>query len=392
MAYDLDCLIDRRQSDSVKWRVYGDDVLPMWVADMDFRSPEPVIRALRERVEHGVFGYGLEPPELRELLQERLERLYGWRVAPEAFVFITGVVGGVRAACRAVAAPGDGVLVQTPVYPPIFRAWRDTGLGQRQMELSRGADGHYAIDFDALERAIDERTRVFILCNPHNPVGRVFQADELERMAEICLRHRLVICSDEVHGDLIFSGHTHRPIASLAPEVAERTITLMAPSKTFNIAGLHCAVAVVPDADLRRQFCQGQAGLMGHPSILGYTAALAAYRDGQPWLDAVLAYLEANRDWAVEYVRTHMPGVGVGVPEGTYLLWLDCRAAGIPGNPHRFFLERARVAVNDGASFGPGGAGFVRLNFGCPRARLVEALERMRAALARETLAPGDRM
>jgi len=382
MAYDFDTLIDRRHSDSEKWRAYGDGVLPMWVADMDFRSPEPVIRALAARVEHGVFGYGVEPQELRSLLVERLERLYGWKVAPEAIVFLPGVVIGFRLACRAVAEPGDGVLVQTPVYPPILRAWRDTGLSRREMELTRGPDGQYSIDFDAFERAIDPRTRVFILCNPHNPVGRAFRDDELERMAEICLRHGVTICSDEIHGDLIFSGHRHRPIASLAPEIAEHTVTLMAPSKTFNIAGLHCAFAVVPNAELRARFAAAQGGLVPHPSILDYTAALAAYREGQAWLDAVLAYLQGNRDYLVEYVRTKLPGIQVGVPEATYLGWLDCRAAGIPCNPQQFFLERAGVALNDGAAFGPGGEGFVRLNFGCPRALLTEGLERMRAALA----------
>ncbi|HOG46970.1 MAG TPA: PatB family C-S lyase [Anaerolineae bacterium] len=381
MTYDFDGLIDRRGTDSVKWRLFGDDVLPMWVADMDFRSPEPVIRALCERVEHGIFGYGVEPPELREVLVQRLARLYGWAVPPEAIVFLPGVVVGLRAACRAVAAPGDGVLVQTPVYPPIWHAWRDTGLSRHEMALTRGSDGRYTIDFEALERAIDERTRIFVLCNPHNPVGRVFSAQELERMAEICLRHDVVICSDEIHGDLILSGYRHRPIASLAPEIAARAITLMAPSKTFNIAGLHCAFAVITDAGLRECFCAGQAGLVEHPSILDYAAALAAYRDGQPWLDELLPYLEANRDYLLEYVRTRLPGVSVGRPEGTYLAWLDCREAGIAGNVHEFFLQRARVAVNDGATFGPGGEGFVRLNFGCPRATLTEGLERMRAAL-----------
>ncbi len=339
MACDFDELIDRRHSDSAKWRCFDDGVLPMWVADMDFRSPEPVIRALHERVEHGVFGYGMEPVELREVVQERLARLYGWRVPPEAIVFLPGVVVGFRAACRGLAAPGEGVLVQTPVYPPIFRAWSDTGLVRQEMELTRGADGRYSIDFDAFERVIDERTRVFILCNPHNPVGRVFELEELERLAEICLRSRLVICSDEIHSDLIFSGHRHLPIASLAPEVGARTITLIAPSKTFNIAGLHCAMAVVPDVGLRERFCKGQAGLVEHPSILDYAAALAAYREGQPWLDSVLAYLEANRDYLIDYVRSHMPGIGVARPEGTYLAWLDCRGAGIDGNPHRFFLK-----------------------------------------------------
>jgi len=383
MAYDFDRVIDRRGSDSVKWRCYDSDVLPLWVADMDFPSPEPVIRALRERVEHGIFGYGIEPPELREVIVERLQRLYGWQVSPNALVFLPGVVVGFNLASHAFASPGDGVLVQTPVYPPILHAWRQAGLISQQATLTRLPDGRYEIDFDAFERAISERTRLFILCNPHNPVGRVFRRDELQRLAEICLRHDVLICSDEIHGDLIFSGQQHLPIASLAPEIADRTITLLAPSKTYNIAGLQAAYAVIPNAELRQRYVAANAGLVGHPGVLAYTAALAAYRSGQPWLDEALRYLEGNRDWLYDYIRHELPTLTMAQPEGTYLAWLDCRQAGIQGNPHEFFLEQARVALNDGASFGPGGEGFVRLNFGCPRSTLEEAARRMKEALVR---------
>ncbi|MBC7249531.1 MAG: putative C-S lyase [Anaerolineae bacterium] len=381
MAYNFDQFIDRSQSESLKWRLYGDDVLPLWVADMDFQSPEPVIRALRRRVEHGVFGYGLIMPELCEIVVERLYSLYRWRVSPEALVFLPGVVPGFNLACRAVTSPGDGVLVQTPVYPPILRAPANAGLSCDEMELTRRADGYYEIDFDLFEDTITERTRVFILCNPHNPVGRVFRREELERMAEICLRHDVVICSDEIHCDLVFEGHQHIPIASLAPEIGERTITLMAPSKTYNIAGLKCSVAIIENAELREKFNAARAGLVGGVNVLGYTAALAAYRDGQPWLEEVLRYLEANRDFLLQYVHERLPGITMVSPEGTYLGWLDCRQAGIPGNPHEFFLREAKVALNDGATFGRGGEGFVRLNFGCPRSTLLEALNRMEKAL-----------
>lgn len=382
MAYDLDQLIDRRNSDSDKWSQYGPEVLPMWVADMDFASPEPVIRALRERVEHGVFGYGVEPPELREILVERLQRLYGWRIAPEAIVFLPGVVIGINLACHALSEPGDGVLVQTPVYPPILRAPANARRAGQEMELTRAPGGHYTVDLDGFERAIRDRTRIFILCNPHNPVGRVFRRDELEGMAQVCLRHDVVICSDEVHCDLLFSESHHLPIASLAPEVAERTITLMAPSKTYNIAGLQCSFAVIPNPELRKKLKAARTGLVECPSILAFAAAVAAYRDGQPWLDVVLRYLEANRGYLLEHAPANLPGITLASPEGTYLAWLDCRGAGIPGEPHEFFLRQARVAVNDGASFGRGGEGFVRLNFGCPRSMLVEALARMKGAIA----------
>ena len=243
----------------------------------------------------------------------------------------------------------------------------------------------YEHNFDAFEQAITERTSLFLLCNPHNPVGRVFEARELERLAEICLRHDVLICSDEIHCDFIFQEHRHVPIASLAPEIAAKTITMFAPSKTFNIAGLSCSVAVVQDPDLMARLKRTSAGLVPHVNVLGYAAALAAYRDGQPWLDELLSYLEANRDYVLDTIADHIPSIKCYRPEGTFLAWLDCRETGIPGNPSQFFLERARVALNDGATFGMGGDGFVRLNFGCPRATLTEALERMWAALEEES-------
>jgi cystathionine beta-lyase len=382
MPYDFDQFVERRHTDSVKWHRYGKGVLPLWVADMDFQSPEPVIRALRERVEHGVFGYGVDPPELREVIVERLARLYDWQVSPRELVFLPGVVTGFNLVCRALTSPGDGVLVQTPVYYPILDAPARAKLTRDEMELTRRSDGQYEIDFDLFEKAIADRTRVFILCNPHNPVGRVFRREELERMAESCLRRDVVICSDEIHCDLVFSGHRHVPIATLAPEIAERTITLMAPSKTFNIPGLHCSFAIVQNRELRKKLRATGKDLVPEVNILGYTAAVAAYRDGQPWLDEVLCYLETNRDFLARYTAQHLPGVTMARPEGTYLAWLSCHEAGIPGNPHRFFLDCARVAVSDGAIFGRGGEGFVRLNFGCPSSMLAEALDRMREALS----------
>ena len=277
---DLDQCLDRRCFESSKWRRYDEDVLPLWVADMDFRSPEPVIRALHERVEHGVFGYGRDTPELREVIVERLQRLYDWQVSPEELIFLPGVVTGFNLACHAFTSPGDGVLLQTPVYGPMLHAAEGAGLTNDEMELTRRADGYYEIDFDLMQETINERTRIFILCNPHNPVGRVFRRDELERMAELCLRHGIVICSDEIHGDLILSGHRHVPIASLAPAIAERTITLMAPSKTYNVPGLKCSVAIVQNEELREKLTCTHTGLVHGVNILGYTAALAAYRDG----------------------------------------------------------------------------------------------------------------
>jgi cystathionine beta-lyase len=280
-----------------------------------------------------------------------------------------------------VASPGDGVLIQRPVYYPILHAPTGAGLTNDEMELTRRPGGRYEIDFDVFEKTITDRTHLFILCNPHNPVGRVFRREELERMAEICLRRNIVICSDEIHCDLVFQGSRHVPIASLAAEIADQTITLMAPSKTFNVPGLKCSVAIVQNPKLRKKLKRTHTGLVHGVNVMGYTAALAAYRDGQPWLDEVLRYLEANLDFLLQYVEVHLPGISMSRPEATYLAWLSCHEAGIPGNPHKFFLKQAKVAVSDGAIFGRGGEGFVRLNFGCPRSMLTEALDRMKEAL-----------
>jgi cystathionine beta-lyase len=380
MQYDFNQVIHRRGTDCYKWDACDEDVLPLPVADMDFVSAEPVLRALHERVDHGVFGYTLPPAALYEVIQSRLKALYGWEVSAEEVLFMPGVVPGFNMACRAVGEPGDGVLVQPPVYYPFLSAPGNAGRVLQCAELTLRGE-RYEIDLDAFEAAIDARTRLFILCNPHNPVGRVFERDELERLAEICLRHDVVICSDEIHCDLVFSGHRHLPIAALDPEVAARTITLMAPSKTFNIAGLHCSFAVIQDEGLRERYKAACAGVAHGVDLLGYTAALAAYSEGRAWLDQVLAYLEANRDYLRAYVAEHLPGVRMIVPEGTYLAWLDCREAGIEGKPGAFFLQEARVALSEGAAFGSGGEGYVRLNFACPRSTLVEALERMREAL-----------
>jgi cystathionine beta-lyase len=349
---------------------------------LDFRVPPPVVEALRARADHGVFGYCTEPAELRALIVERLARLYRWRVQPEDILLQTGVLVAFQQVCATAALPADGVLIQPPVYPPIFGAPAHNGSVHQEAPLRQQPDGTYEIDFDAFEAAITDRTRVFILCNPHNPVGRAFSRMEVERLAEICLRHAVLICSDEIHCDLLSPGVTHTPIASLAPEIAQRTVTLMAPSKTFNVAGLRCSFAVVPDANLRARLAKPSAADFSDVNNFGLAAAIAAYRDGQPWLDDVLAYLDGNRAALLDFVRREMPGIRIAAPEATYLAWLDCRHAGIPGSAYQFFLERARVALSDGPAFGTGGEGFVRLNFGCPRATLMEALRRMKSALA----------
>jgi cystathionine beta-lyase len=305
---------------------------------------------------------------------------YQWRIHPQEVILIPGVVPGLNLACHALGSPGGAVLVQPPVYPPILSAPGHARLQRQEAPLARHSDGSYSIDWHAFQAAITPETRLFILCNPHNPVGRVFRRDELLRMAEICLSQNVTICADEIHSDLLFGGHEHIPIASLDPEIGQHSITLIAPSKTFNLAGLQCGFAIIPNAELRQKFRAAREGLVPWVNAMGLIAAQAAYCEGQPWLERVLRYLEANRDFLGEFVVRELPGIQMTKPEGTYLAWLDCREAGLD-NPYEFFLNQARVALSDGKTFGPGGAGFVRLNFGCPRAVLKEALSRMKQSL-----------
>ncbi len=380
---NFDQIIERRGTDSIKWNYYDEDVLPLWIADMDFRSPEPVINALHERVEHGIFGYGCPPEGLMDAIISHLGDRQNWRVTEEDISFISGVVMGFNHAIYSLTQPGDKVLIQTPVYPPFLMAPGLAGRERVENELVHSEDGHYEIDFDDFEGQCASGVKLFILCNPHNPVGRVFKREELTRMAEICLRYGVTICSDEIHADLIFSGCQHIPTASLSQEVSDITVTYFAPSKTFNIAGFSTSVYIAQNEDMRKALSKSMPMLLGHPNILGLYAARAAYQLGRPWLDELLHYLESNRDYLVETVKNKLPGVKIWKPQGTYLGWLDCRDLGLETSPHLFFLEKAKVGLNKGENFGKPGRGFVRLNFGCPRALLEEGLDRMKAALSK---------
>jgi cystathionine beta-lyase len=381
---DFDEIISRRGTDSIKWNLYGEDVLPLWIADMDFLTAPVVRDALRDRVEHGIFGYVAEPTELREILVERLRRLYAWKVEPEALLFLPSVVCGFNLVHQSVAKRGDGVLFQTPAYFPIRIAPKNARATAQAVPLARRDDGRYEIDFDALEAAVTKKTRMFMLCNPHNPVGRSYSEQELAELGDLCVRHRLTICSDEIHSDFVYDGARHVPIAALSPEIEAQTVTLIAPSKSFNIAGLHSAVAIIPNKELREKVVQAKRGLVPSVSIFGYVGMLAAYRDGEEWFADVFAYVEKNRDFVREFIKVEMPEIQVSPIEGTYLAWLDCREAGLPGDPYEFFLREARVATNPGPIFGPQGEGFIRLNFACPRSTLSEGLSRMRDALRRK--------
>ncbi len=382
MSWNFDEIIDRKLSDSIKWKYFAEDVLPMWVADMDFRAPDVVIDALMKRVQHGVFGYATQEKETAAAIVDYLQQQYAWQVDPEAIVFLPGVVVGFNLASHALVGAGEGILIQPPVYMPFLGTAKHVSGVLQEAQLTRGENGRYGVDWDVFRATFAENTRMFLLCSPHNPVGRVWTRPELEQMAEECLRRGVTVCSDEIHSDLIFAESKHIPLASLDPEIGKQTITLMAPSKTFNVPGLYCSFAIIPDKELRKKFKAAQRGVVGESNLLGMTAAAAAYRHGRPWLEALLAYLQENRDITRNFIHQNMSALKMSPAEATYLAWIDCREAGLGDKPAEFFLNQGRVALNEGSWFGSGGEGFVRLNFGCPRVTLLEGLERMRAALA----------
>jgi cystathionine beta-lyase len=383
MNPDFDTPPDRRGTDSQKWQKYaGRDVIPMWVADMDFRSPPAVVAALRSRVEHGVFGYARPVKSTVDAVVGALGQRYGWRIEPSWIVWLPGLVVGLNVEALGLASPGDEVLSCTPVYPPFLSAPRNSGRGALAVPLALDtAAGRWEIDFEALERAVTPRTRLFFLCNPHNPVGRVWRRDELVRLGEFCARHDLLLCSDEIHCDLILDPSLpHVPAASLAPELADRTITFMAPSKTYNLPGLGTSFAVISNSALRARFLRATAGIVAEVTALGFAACEAAYRDSEPWRRDLLAVLRRNRDTLAGFVSRELPGVRIEAPiEATYLAWLNVEALGL-ADPAAHF-EAGGVGLSDGAMFGAKPGRNVRLNFGCTPGTLAEALRRLKAAL-----------
>lgn len=374
MPPDFDRPPDRRGGDSLKWNRYaGRDVLPLWVADMDFAVAPAIQEALRRRVDHGVFGYAEPWPSLVDAVLEHLEGEYGWRIEPAWIVWLPGLVTGLEVACRAA---GGAAFTATPIYPPFLAA------PQRLVTapLRRG-EARWEWDLPAVEAALGEDCRLLLLCHPHNPVGRAWDEDELAALDALAERHGLVVCSDEIHCGLVLDGgRRHRPFATLSPAAARRSITLMAPSKTFNLPGLGCAFAVVPDEALRRSFKRVMRGIVPHVNVLGLVACEAAFRHGGDWHRAVLEYLRGNRDRVLAAVAA-LPALRTTPVEATYLAWIDARGTGL-AQPQRHF-EAAGVGLSAGADFGPRGAydGFVRLNFACARSVLDEALARLRAAV-----------
>jgi cysteine-S-conjugate beta-lyase len=382
MTFDFETPINRVGTDSQKWQKYaGRDVLPLWVADMDFKSPPAVIEALHQRVEHGVFGYARPVKSTVDAVVTAMEQRYGWKIDPSWIVWLPGLVVGLNVTAQAFAQPGDEVLSLAPVYPPFMSAPKNSGRVAVTVSWTEQGGG-WAIDWDALEHAVTPRTKLFFLCNPHNPLARVWRREELVRLAEFCLRHDLVLCSDEIHCDLILDpALPHVPTSLLSPEIAARTITLMAPSKTYNVPGLGTSIAIIPDSARRARFVRATAGIVAEVTCLGFTACEAAYRDSEPWRQALLATLRGNRDFLLDFFARELPGIRVEAPiEATYLAWLNVSALGL-ADPTKHFEDHG-IGLSDGAMFGAKKGTHVRINFGCPRATLQEALRRMKAALA----------
>lgn len=381
MAFDFATPVERRHPEggyaSQKWHHYAAHVLPLWVADMDFRSPPAVIDALKARVEHGVYGYGEVPATLTEILCQWSALHYDWLIEPAWQQWLPGVVPALHFAALALTEPGEGVLTIAPIYPPFLAVAERTGrLAQQAMLAEPKSPGEpWQLDITALEAAITPQTRLLLWCHPHNPTGRVWCEQELAQLAELIERHDLFVVSDELHCDLLLDeGARHRPLAAMFPALAKRTITLWAPSKTFNLAGLTSACAVIPDAELRKRFASATKGFLPDGNVLGLVAAEAAYREGEPWRQALLNELRSHRATLESRVAL-WPGVSLSAPESTYLAWLDMRQAGLGNSPAKALLEQAGVALSDGAAFGC--PGFVRLNFGTTAAQLEAALARM---------------
>lgn len=385
MRYNFDTVPARRSPDILnKWTVYPKDVLPLWVADMDFPAAPTIMSALQKQMQHGVLGYELFSGSLRELVSHRMLKLYGWKVDPVSVVYIAGVGNGYNIATRMLCSSKKGYLIQTPVYNEFHDIEHKTGFPQRTARLEKRAEGSrlsYEVDFDAFEREV-KKAGMFLLCNPHNPVGKIYSPSDLKRMAEICLEHGVTIVSDEIHSELLLGGTIFTPLATLSRDIESRTITLISASKTFNVPGLVCAVAIIPDPELRQRFARIADGMSFEISTPGLTAARIAFAGkADAWLKSLRRYLTGNRDFVIRYLNENIPGIRMTKPDATYLMWLDCSELKLKTSPYEYFLKKAKVAFSDGRHFGADGEQYVRLNFGTTRQILMDALERVRKSL-----------
>lgn len=385
----FDEIIDRRNTYSLKWdycmeRFGKDDILPMWVADMDFKSPDEVIEAIKLRAEHGVFGYTGISEKLSDALINWMQRRNRWTIEKQWIIHSPGVVTSINISILAFTDVGDKILIQSPVYYPFYSSITDNN---RQLIVNSLKDnnGHYGIDFEELEKKLCSDVKMMIFCSPHNPIGRVWNVDELEQVAKLCLKYNVLLISDEIHSDLVYKGYRHIPIASLSEEVLNNSITLISPTKTFNLAGLSESVAIIANSELRKRFIKtlNRTGA-GMLNIFGLAAAEAAYAHCEGWLEELMMYLQSNLQTLTDYFNKNIPRIKVIRPEATYLAWLDCKELPVAADKLKgFFTFKAKVGLNDGITFGKEGTGFLRINFACPRVLLLEGLERIKNAVLR---------
>ena len=374
-----DCIkYDRRQE------TFGlKDVIPMWVADMDFKCPDFVVESIHRRIEHEIFGYSYRPPEYYQSIIDWIKSRHNWKIEREWISFCPGIVPALNFCTLAFTQPDDSIIVQPPVYFPFFSAAESHGRNLVYNRLNE-YEGKWSIDFNSLVSAINEKTKMIIISNPHNPVGRVWSAEELNHLAEICIEKNIIIISDEIHCDLILPGFIHTPMASLSEKIASKTVTLIAPSKTFNLAGLSTSSVIIPDPDLRKSFNRVVDNLhIGSGNIFGTVASIAAYTHGEKWLGELMHYIDDNVEYVSDYCRNMIPEIIPVKPEATYMIWLDCRKFQMQGKElQNFFIHKARVGMNEGSAFGPGGEGFMRMNVGTTHNTVIKAMEQIEKAVS----------
>jgi len=394
VKYDFDKVYNRKNTDSLKWdfmkQVLGsDDLIPLWVADMDFPAAEPIKEALKTRVEHQFYGYTQPGHNVVDSFVQRLKKKYNWNVESEWIVFTPGVVPALQTAVKSLTHPGDEVLLQEPSYHPFFPVVKNSGCSiiNNQLKL---VDGRYEMDYEDLESKFHPKIRrlrgpgrlkTIIFCNPHNPVGRLWNTEEIKQMGNIVIDNGGVVISDEIHCEILFKGNKHTPFASLSDKFEQNSIVCMSPSKTFNLAGLEVSSIIIPNQRLRENFVNTRSGMVPNPNLFGYVALEAAYRHGDEWLEQVLEYLGGNLDYIRRFLQTELPEIKMIEPQGTYLLWLDCRNLGMDSHSlHKFMLDDAKVGMEDGYIFGEAGHGFMRMNIATPKSILTEALNRIKQA------------
>jgi cystathionine beta-lyase len=397
MKYDFDKVYNRKNTDCSKWdcvkSVFGhDDILPLWVADMDFPAAQPIVEALKKRAEHPFYGYTRPGSKVLEAVADRLQRKFGWKIDPEWVVFTPGVIPALNIAVRTFTRPGDEVILQQPVYFPFFGAVTSSGCQIMNNPLKL-INGRYEMDFEDLKKKFEpkagmhpspSRAKAIIMCNPHNPIGRLWTKEEQTRLGEIVIRSGGLVIADEIHCEILFKGFKHTPFGSISEEFAQNSIVCMSPSKTFSLAGLEVSSIIIPNKKLRKDFANMRTGLVPEPNLFGYAAMEAAYRHGDEWLEQILDYLQANLEFMLDYFEQRIPRIKVIKPQGSYLVWLDCRALNMDNEELKLFMrEKAKVGFDDGYVFGEGGGGFERINIACPRTILEEALSRIEKAVNR---------